>query len=42
MDDLIAANQAYVTTFVFSSGIELTIPDIEESSSLNLPPWFSQ
>jgi phage tail protein X len=39
MDLLIAENPQYSDTFVFPAGVQLTIPEIEETSS-TLPPWF--
>jgi len=39
MQDLIEANPDYVTTVIFSAGVELTIPDESSTTSTNLPPW---
>ena len=37
---LINANREYVDTFIFSAGVELTVPDIEEEQKVSvLPPW---
>ena len=37
---LINANRQYLDTFIFSAGVELTIPDIEEEQKATpLPPW---
>ena len=39
-DALMNANLQYRKTYVFSAGIELDIPDIEDKvKSNNLPPW---
>lgn len=39
-DVLMAANRAYGEVFVFDSGIEITVPDIENRAvENNLPPW---
>lgn len=40
MDLLIAANQKYAETFVFNAGIELVVPDVEDTTSEDLPEWF--
>ncbi|MBP2655894.1 MAG: tail family protein [Firmicutes bacterium] len=39
MQDLIEANPDYVTTVIFSAGIELTMPDSDSTTATNLPPW---
>lgn len=40
VDVLIAANPQYRKIYIFSAGIELEIPDIEENMTPNgLPPW---
>lgn len=39
MQDLIDANPTYGTTVIFSAGVELTIPDEDDTTSTNLPPW---
>lgn len=37
---LMAANTDYIDVYIFSSGIELTVPDIETTvSGEHLPPW---
>ena len=39
-DELINANRDHVDTFIFSAGVELTIPDITpEIKKTALPPW---
>ena len=38
-DELIDANIHLCDIFLFSSGVELTIPDIPETENDNLPPW---
>ena len=37
--DLINANRDYVTTFIFSAGVELIIPDIAIENKIKTPPW---
>lgn len=38
--DIIEANIKYADTLIFQSGIDLSIPEIEETfNSSNLPPW---
>lgn len=40
VESLINANREHVDTFIFSAGVELTIPDIEEETkSTTRPPW---
>ena len=40
VESLINANRNYVDTFIFSAGVELTVPDIEEEQKVSsLPPW---
>lgn len=36
---LVNANRAYVDTFIFSAGVELTIPEVPKTSNINLPLW---
>lgn len=38
-DILIKANKQYASTYVFSAGVVLTIPAIEQENSIELPPW---
>lgn len=39
-EQLINANREYIDTFIFSAGVELKIPDIEEETKVTtLPPW---
>lgn len=41
-DVLISSNPQHRYIYVFSSGIELEVPDIEEKSTVSgLPPWKS-
>lgn len=42
MGDLIVANWPYLDVLVFSSGVELTIPDAEESTLKNQPFWRNE
>ena len=40
VETLINSNRNYIDTFIFSAGVELTIPDIEEETkSTPRPPW---
>lgn len=37
---LINANREQIQTFIFSAGVELTVPDIEEQKQVTtMPPW---
>ena len=38
-DLLILANRQHINTFVFPAGVELAVPDIDEPTYDNLPPW---
>ena len=38
-DRLIRANPEHVGTLLFSAGVTLRLPEIEEKPSYNLPPW---
>lgn len=39
-DSLMRANSQYVDVYVFSSGVELTIPEVDELETADdLPPW---
>lgn len=39
-DNLVKANLSHVKTIIFSSGVELIIPDLPEEPVANdLPPW---
>lgn len=33
------ANIRHIDTVIFSSGVVLTIPDVDTTSEANLPPW---
>lgn len=37
--ELVRANRQHINTFIFSAGVELELPVIEEKSALTLPPW---
>lgn len=40
VESLINSNREHVRTFIFSAGVELTVPDIQEQqAAVNLPPW---
>lgn len=39
MSELLAANKQYRDVFIFSAGVELTVPEITEAASSVLPPW---
>lgn len=41
MKELIEANWPLISTLVFSAGTELTIPDLTERQTDDLPPWRS-
>lgn len=41
MKQLIEANWSMADVLVFSAGQEVTIPDISESDTEDLPPWRS-
>lgn len=36
---LVDANPKYISTVVFSAGVELQVPDITVPVSTSLPPW---
>ncbi len=39
-DALMRANSKYVDVYIFSSGIEITIPEVDELVTADdLPPW---
>lgn len=38
-DVLMKANRDHIETYIFESGVELTIPDFVEERDGNLPPW---
>lgn len=38
-DRLAAVNPEHVGTLLFPAGVTLHLPDIEEKTSYNLPPW---
>lgn len=38
-ENLINANREYITTFIFSAGVKLKVPEIEKLKTKNLPPW---
>ncbi|MGO4369617.1 tail protein X [Paenibacillus sp. MCAF20] len=39
MPQLIASNQPYAKSVVFSSGVSLAVPDAPAVTSADLPPW---
>lgn len=39
MSILMAANELYSETIIFSAGVILNIPDIEEEIPQYIPPW---
>ena len=40
VEALINSNREHVGTFIFSAGVELTVPDIEEEIKVTTrPPW---
>lgn len=38
-DKLMNANAAHAATFVFPAGVVLTIPEVEDETDMELPPW---
>lgn len=38
-DALINANREYINIFIFSAGIELKIPEIDNTTKVKLPAW---
>lgn len=36
---IMEANIEHIKTIVFSAGVELSVPDVPENLSSNLPPW---
>lgn len=38
-DTLMAANPDHIETFIFSSGVELSVPELPQARSGLLPPW---
>ena len=38
-EDLINANRKYVATFIFSAGVELEIPAVDNIKKIKTPPW---
>lgn len=41
MEQLIKANWSLITVLVFSAGTKITIPDLTEKQTEDLPPWRS-
>lgn len=39
MSNLLKVNPNYIDTIFFRAGIKIICPDIERSSTENLPPW---
>ncbi|NLU09446.1 MAG: phage tail protein [Tepidanaerobacter acetatoxydans] len=39
MSQLLKANPRYTDIIVFSAGVEIVCPDIEEDTMEHLPPW---
>lgn len=42
MDRMIAENPQYVDVFVFEAGVELLVPEIEDTGSEDFPEWFQE
>lgn len=42
MDRMIEANQEHCETYIFPSGVRLTVPDVEDASGVTVPPWFNE
>lgn len=38
-DKLMNANATHAATFVFPAGVVLTIPEVEDETDMELPPW---
>lgn len=38
-DKLIRANAEYAALFIFPAGVVLSIPEVEDEPSMELPPW---
>ena len=38
-DRLMAANRAYLNTYIFPAGAELVIPEVEAPVNTQAPPW---
>lgn len=38
-DKLITMNPEHIETLIFPAGVTLRLPEIEEKTSYNLPPW---
>lgn len=38
-DVLMAANHPHIETFIFSAGVELSVPALQVEMGGNLPPW---
>lgn len=36
---LINANRQHITNFVFSAGVKLVIPELDNTTTVALPPW---
>ena len=39
IDALINANRQYISTFIFSAGVELEIPEVDTVKKVKTPPW---
>lgn len=39
VEDLINANRDHVSTFIFSAGVEIVIPDVSRETKIKTPPW---
>ena len=39
VEDLINANREHLRTFIFSAGIEISIPDVSRETKKLAPPW---
>ena len=42
VEKLIDANRQHVATTVFKAGVELTLPEIEKTRRVSLPPWRTE
>lgn len=40
VEPLINCNRQYIRTYIFKAGVKLTVPTLERSSAIKLPPWM--
>ncbi len=39
LPELINANRDLITHFIFSAGVEITVPEVEKVKKVKTPPW---